>query len=1537
MSNNTATKVLQAAEIVATAKMSEIKFDRTDLCTVVKVYTEEEKKFGWYRVSNGSAKFDAKPLDDTQYKEKDQVYVLIPKSDYSLDKVILGAYKSDEEKRYSYTNPLERIKIARQLPTIVLEKSISVEPTPQITTDSVATWGDNLVDPFNANEAQKFPKNGYGDYELMLLTLNLQTNFTKYKGSYGITLNFLDSSSAILHSIDISSVDFYGNPYYLDPTIPLLYLVQMPKSLDMTKVVSIQTFLWQDGKFDQVDIINEKTISLSKIAIAFGYDAEKITASNEIKIVQDTYKTINNCLTANNYSPDSEDGKNLIKKYSKEYEYDNVIRRYLSINTLINGKFYDEYQFDDIPQTTKITTGFKIRNDDVGNIGDPYVKYTISGYRIYWCQYNIAKYNNPDYLNIPEADTFWAVRRSEFIKNINDGDITHNNEKFKPDLPHKRKDPFAFRFKPNLDWDKEQFKVIIRKETTEFHYIYDRAKYNQDQSILELKHMQEKNTVVDNSFTPIILDNIVFKNTTTAVPQETLNTPGDSIKLTLGGDGNTGKYYVYGGDGEIVSPGEKNKERFVTASYFDNREWGSLNETVTWEIPKKGSMIIPHRRNETITKPEDDTIKKTVADFIATIDFEKDAIKGLYNKDTGKTQEKFKRTLTWGLVQLSSLLCSSSPGFILDVDKFPWPLNSDDILPKEDWHAAWVALIESDISADELDENKKKVTIDRINQLFKNYGPEWVWVKSEIVEDNEIVDYKFLKLEIVNISWDENDDYYYINADAHETNQTVQYKLSSIYYQTQGNNYITCTTIIPGGKTFQGKAIFTAGLTNLNGTTYKLSIEPEHQYGLEANQEIEYTATLFNEQGIDMTENVTFSWDWFYGNHDGKTTGTKKYIIPPANDYNSTASITLTTNSTTTNKCVVSRNSTTINNIPYSVRAKAILKVSCTVETISGNRTIEAYYPIGLGANNHYLLGATRIVFDALGKPKSSDETPYTIISKEGFKWSDVKEENNNNKKSFHSIWLKPAKEGETIVSKSENPDHDFPITDDSSKRLDGYPGLGKENVLIPPTALYSSENLEARACFVYIKIPKENNDNDFYYWVQPILMYSYSYDNTFVNNWDGISVKIDEKNGKILTQYIGAGTKNKTNEFTGVMMGKVEYGGINTHGLYGFKNNDRVFSFDEYGKAFIGNSTNYLAFDPTDSNNTFNLKINEGVVNIGNDDVYFKFNPTVDTDKQLEIQIKTGLIAGWNITDHSFEKVADRLFDISTIKNVTSWDNIPDSYKKRYWMIYKDSSNYYRYDYSTSQWKSSTKAPTESERKLITGIQIPSAESSWAISVSATNNDDWSTGVFKVRHDGRMFATGADISGTITAESGTIGDWSIADNASKTRIAKSFVGLLPGKDENYYLSLMGSDKGLIWGKKYTGYGILINFDPIANNEHGAVLQFREGSASMTDGYSFPAKFYVSLTGKVYGEEGCVFGNSHNNTVESLIVDSEGGAMNNTWTYGGHPIVQGMFGTEAGYIEVTGIKYNSQTKYVHFHCYVNNKVQSLKVQVEEIA
>lgn len=124
---------------------------------------------------------------------------------------------------------------------------------------------------------------------------------------------------------------------------------------------------------------------------------------------------------------------------------------------------------------------------------------------------------------------------------------------------------------------------------------------------------------------------------------------------------------------------------------------------------------------------------------------------------------------------------------------------------------------------------------------------------------------------------------------------------------------------------------------------------------------------------------------------------------------------------------------------------------------------------------------------------------------------------------------------------------------------LSGF--LGVWNNYLTPASHYTGENNSVGL----LKMSVNKNT----YLLHSVFMYLNPYGNEAINSWDGTAVEIDNAGGTILAPQIGAGTKNTSNQFSGVVMGKDST--QDKTGLYGYKNGINTFALREDGKASFG------------------------------------------------------------------------------------------------------------------------------------------------------------------------------------------------------------------------------------------------------------------------------------------------------------------------------------------------------------------------------
>lgn len=464
-----------------------------------------------------------------------------------------------------------------------------------------------------------------------------------------------------------------------------------------------------------------------------------------------------------------------------------------------------------------------------------------------------------------------------------------------------------------------------------------------------------------------------------------------------------------------------------------------------------------------------------------------------------------------------------------------------------------------------------------------------------------------------------------------------------------------------------------------------------------------------------------------------------------------------------------------------------------------------------------------------------------------------------------------------------------------------------------------------------------------------PIPMYINTFGNEAINGWDGVSVNLGtEQDAHIFAPQVGAGIKDDiTNKFTGVVMGKDS--SQNKIGLYGYQNGISTFGLMQDGKAYFGAAGKGRI--EIDGNNAtiegggggssstgmtidlYGQTASSDAIKIGNGKFLVKYDGTVTAEGAITANSgKIGGSNGWIIETNKI-----------TSGNVTLYSGTEEAYK------YGDN-DYYRI------WAGSNKTSPSSAKFYVTNSGVMKATEAnitgtiyakagrigcasdgtggWTIEsgkISAAGTGDnyvalstgstaiWagnataSSAPFQVTQAGKLTATNATITGTITANTGKIGGangWTIEEN----KITSGNVTLYSGTDEaykygtstDYYRIWAGSTKTNPSGAKFyvTNSGVMkatsaditgtitANSGKIGNwyIRNNRLENVNSGTATVylspTDGLGLGSAFKVTASGAVTASNITISGGTLNIN-NNFKVDSSGNVtLNGNITWG---------------------------------------------------
>lgn len=366
-------------------------------------------------------------------------------------------------------------------------------------------------------------------------------------------------------------------------------------------------------------------------------------------------------------------------------------------------------------------------------------------------------------------------------------------------------------------------------------------------------------------------------------------------------------------------------------------------------------------------------------------------------------------------------------------------------------------------------------------------------------------------------------------------NNLQNYRIRSYYSQTNGDNIIQCK-VVKENITYTATKEMTFGVAGTTGTdcTFILdfdngitAVSPEDA---EKGVAVSVTARLYDYENneIDLEEyfsqhdGVSITWTWKEDTLsqniqiDGNYNGVSGKIISVSLTYKN-------------NKSDIGAN--------YNI-------LSATLKGW-GTYDLTAYLPIPIRADTsyNYISGTTQVIYNSDGSLIDYFKNPYILYQnagpvKDSITWSCKNNDIAETESGFTPVIKVASKTGEQYLS---------------------------------PLSFYIDET-----CKNICVIAKDKDEKVL--WSQPLLIMINRYPSAMVNGWDG-GLKINEKDGWVLTPRLVAGKKDENNTFSGVMLGDFSKTdsdvGLtsNDTGLYGYYKGQQSYAFKQDGTAFIGKS----------------------------------------------------------------------------------------------------------------------------------------------------------------------------------------------------------------------------------------------------------------------------------------------------------------------------------------------------------------------------
>lgn len=236
--NNITESLFRAVEVITDKKIEEIKFDKTIECIVV---NDSKAKEGEYQVQYQDILLTAYSNNNTVlYSNEDNVYVLIPQSNFSLKKTIVGKVQKKGEEFIDFKSIVEQVqKIGENY----------VTSNGKFRIDNVNF--DRIEIPFNNEDFIK----DYPNKVNILLGANITNKLSSISGDYGFAIEVL-YKNGLQHTYKMNITSMVGNPYQLEGQYQYRVLPLVPEEVDKIISVYIYSNDFQENEIDYIEFTN---------------------------------------------------------------------------------------------------------------------------------------------------------------------------------------------------------------------------------------------------------------------------------------------------------------------------------------------------------------------------------------------------------------------------------------------------------------------------------------------------------------------------------------------------------------------------------------------------------------------------------------------------------------------------------------------------------------------------------------------------------------------------------------------------------------------------------------------------------------------------------------------------------------------------------------------------------------------------------------------------------------------------------------------------------------------------------------------------------------------------------------------------------------------------------------------------------------------------------------------------------------------------------------------------------------------------------
>ena len=233
-----------AVDEIITSKLQGLQYDITKLCTIIDdTYSNQGK----YIVSDGAARYEAFSTD-INLRKGNNVLVLIPNGDYSMQKNITGRVVASDTTPFNYTSPMDTmIKITNN----VFNNSIGVQK------ENIGLLANDKGRSTTIGPIYSITETGdFAGFTRLGITANFRSwlnGLDVIEGIYGLkvliyteVLDTPGSTTNAVYELTFSSADMIGNPYQFES---YFYQEKVFDISNINNIKQIDVYFYQNGQF----------------------------------------------------------------------------------------------------------------------------------------------------------------------------------------------------------------------------------------------------------------------------------------------------------------------------------------------------------------------------------------------------------------------------------------------------------------------------------------------------------------------------------------------------------------------------------------------------------------------------------------------------------------------------------------------------------------------------------------------------------------------------------------------------------------------------------------------------------------------------------------------------------------------------------------------------------------------------------------------------------------------------------------------------------------------------------------------------------------------------------------------------------------------------------------------------------------------------------------------------------------------------------------------------------------------------------------